>query len=100
MSLFIDIRFFMISFCIGMFFTYVLTPTPEVIIKFPTPTNIGKVQYKDSTDTCYVYESKEVSCTDDAVENHIQNVGSNYNKKENKNTSILDKIFGKTWKKK
>lgn len=94
MNTFIDLRFFMISFCIGMFFTYILTPTPEIIIKFPNPTNIDKIQYKDSTDTCYVYESKEVPCTDSAVENPIQNVGSSYSK--NKNSSLLSNI----WKKK
>jgi hypothetical protein len=95
-SSFIDIKYFILSFSIGMFFTYIFIPTPEVIIQFPNPMNSGKVQYKDATDTCYVYESKEVPCTNDAVENSIQNVGMSYTNKKKKNTSILDKL----WKRK
>jgi hypothetical protein len=29
---------------------------------FPTPENMGRIQYKDKADNCYVYEGKEVSC--------------------------------------
>lgn len=75
---FIDIKYFLLSFSIGMFFTYIFIPTPEIIIKYPNPTNTGKIRYKDSTDTCYVYEHKEVTCKDSAVENPIQNVTSSY----------------------
>jgi hypothetical protein len=59
---FIDPFYFFIAFFVGMFFVYVLAPTPEVILRYPTPTNAGKMVYQDHADTCYVYDAKKVSC--------------------------------------
>ena len=48
-------------------------PIPEVIMRYPTPANAGKQVYKDRSDTCYVYDSKEVSCpASGAIETQIQ----------------------------
>ena len=38
--------YFIISFAIGIFLTYILTGKPTVIIKYPTPYNSGKLIYK------------------------------------------------------
>ena len=57
--------YFLISFAIGMFFVYISTPPPDVIIQYPTPENAGKIIYKDNgnnNDDCYVYDAKKVSC--------------------------------------
>jgi hypothetical protein len=53
---------FFIAFAIGMFFIYVITPAPEVVVKFPTPWNAGKIIYKDDNDTCFVYKASKTSC--------------------------------------
>ena len=57
-----NIQYFLVSFLIGMFFVYITSPIPDIIIKYPTPDNIGKIIYKDSADMCYVYDLKEVVC--------------------------------------
>lgn len=56
---------FLISLCIGLFFTYSMTPPPEIIYKYPTPNNAGKVSYIDRANMCYKYNSQEVTCPED-----------------------------------
>ena len=56
---------FLISLFIGIFFCYITTPTPEVIITYPTPENSGKITYKDDADNCYKFKSKHVKCPSD-----------------------------------
>ena len=60
--------YFLISFCIGMFFVYLSTPKPKVIIKYPTPQNAGKVIYKDNSGVCYKYMAEEVKCPSNTKE--------------------------------
>jgi len=58
---------FFIAFSIGMFFIYIVTPPPEIIFKFPTPWNSGKIVYKaDDNNTCFVYRAKKTSCPIDS----------------------------------
>lgn len=57
--------YFFIAFAIGLFFVYIVTPPPEVIVKFPSPFNAGKIVYKDKSDTCYVYKADNVACPKD-----------------------------------
>ena len=54
--------YFFIAFAIGLFFVYVFTPPPQVVVKFPSPYNSGKIIYKDKNDSCYKYEAENVSC--------------------------------------
>lgn len=56
---------FFISLSIGLFLTYISTPYPTIIYKYPTPENCDHIIYKDDSDNCYKYESKEVSCPKD-----------------------------------
>lgn len=51
-----------VSFAIGILFTYLVTPPPRVIVKFPSPFNAGKVIYRDNSDTCYMFKSDAVEC--------------------------------------
>lgn len=82
-------KYFFIAFFIGMFAVYISVPTPEIIIRYPTPLNSGKLVYRDNADMCYVYDSKEVSCTKDAINTPIQHIN---NVDKNKQT-IWSKII-------
>lgn len=62
---YIELKYFLIAFFVGMLITYITVPAPEVIYKYPTPDNAGKVLYQDSADVCYVYEAEEVECPSD-----------------------------------
>ena len=53
--------YFLLSLFIGLFFTYTLTPTPDVIIKYPTPEDTETI-YKDDVDNCFKFISKEINC--------------------------------------
>ena len=53
---------FLISFVIGIFFTYLLTPMPKVVYKYPKPDEVDDYIFKDNTNTCYKYNAHEVSC--------------------------------------
>lgn len=58
----LNLYYFFGSFIIGMFFVYILAPQPQVIMKFPTPYNAGKVMYKDKNDTCYMFKAEKDEC--------------------------------------
>jgi hypothetical protein len=63
---------FIIAFAIGIFFVYVSTPKPNVIIKYPTPYNANKIVYRHyDNNTCYKYQYDEVKCVDNAIEQPI-----------------------------
>ena len=47
-SQYFDPLYFLIALSIGLFYTYLTTPMPEIIIKYPTPENAGKIIYKDT----------------------------------------------------
>ena len=53
---------FVISLCIGLLFCYIFNPTPELIIKYPTPENVHDMVYEDDADNCYKFTSEEVTC--------------------------------------
>ena len=65
MKISIDPFYFFISLVIGLFFAYLFTPTPEVIIRYPTPENAGKIIYQDTNNICYKYKAKEIQCPSD-----------------------------------
>lgn len=51
-----------ISFAIGILYTYLVTPPPRVVVKFPSPYNAGKVLYRDDADACFMFKSDPVAC--------------------------------------
>jgi len=62
---FINPLVFMVAFCIGLFFTYITMPYPEIVIKYPTPYNAGKITYVDDANVCYKYAIEQVNCPSD-----------------------------------
>ena len=57
-----DPLYFFIALGIGMMMVYVTSPVPEIVFKYPTPVNSGKVVYQDNSENCYKYKAKEVEC--------------------------------------
>lgn len=62
---------FIIAFAIGIFYVYISTPKPKIVIKYPTPYNSNKIVYRNDNDVCYKYIVEEVKCTDKAIEQPI-----------------------------
>jgi hypothetical protein len=62
---YISIKVFIISFIVGLIFVYFFGSETKKIYVYPTPQNIGQIQYKDSANNCFHYESKEVKCPSD-----------------------------------
>lgn len=62
---FINPFYFFVSLAIGFLLVYIMTPPPNVVVKFPSPYNAGKVVYKDKSDTCYKYDAEKQTCPAD-----------------------------------
>lgn len=89
---YISLKYFIISFCIGIFMVYISTPLPEIIIRYPTPLNSNKIIYKDIADLCYVYDKKEVDCSNkNIVETPIQFIKNKDKNNKSALTNILEK---------
>ena len=71
---YIDPMAFFIAFFVGMFFTYIYQPNKKIIIKWPTPENVGTIIYKDYADNCYKYKSNEIPCPDDKTQIKTHNL--------------------------
>lgn len=59
---FINPYAFFISLFIGLMYVYMFTPSPEIIIKYPTPDNTENIRFKDRADNCYKYKTTEIDC--------------------------------------
>jgi len=63
----INFTYFIATFSLGLLFIYAFAPPPQVIVKFPSPYNAGRVTYTDGSDTCYKYRAeKQEACPADA----------------------------------
>lgn len=62
LSQYIDPFIFLIALCIGLFYTYITVPYPQIVIKYPTPFNAGKITYVDNNKVCYKYQMEKITC--------------------------------------
>ena len=63
---FINLPVFAASLALGIFAVYIMdADQTRQIMVYPTPDNIDKVQYRDSTDACFVYQQTEIQCPAD-----------------------------------
>ena len=59
---YIDLKWFLLSFALGMLLVYCTSPGPSIIVKYPTPDNSNEMVYKDDVDNCYKFSTNEVAC--------------------------------------
>jgi hypothetical protein len=69
---YISLPVFLVSLAIGLFYVYIMGPEMKKIYVYPTPDNVGKIQYKDNADNCFLFESKEVECTSNTFDIPLQ----------------------------
>jgi hypothetical protein len=62
---YIDIRFFLISFAIGIFFVYITLSESNKIYVYPSPENMNLIQYQDKADQCFEFKETPVQCPAD-----------------------------------
>ena len=62
---FLNIPVFILSFAIGIFFVYIFVPDTRTILVYPTPENVGLLQYRDATGNCFHLVEKVVDCPKD-----------------------------------
>ncbi len=58
----IQIMPLIIGIVIGIIAIVFVKPTQNIVHKYPTPENAGKLVYKDKNGICYKYSAKEVDC--------------------------------------
>jgi hypothetical protein len=80
-----------------MFIVYITMPLPEIIIRYPTPYNAGKIIYKDNAEMCYVYDAKEITCPKEGIINTpLQFVNNKDKNNKGVITNLFEKINGQT----
>lgn len=53
---------FLVGFAVGVVGILFYKPKSRIIIKYPHPSNVEQLTYKDPNGVCYKYKSKEVQC--------------------------------------
>jgi len=62
---YVNTLYFIISFGVGIFLSYIFAPEPKIVIQYPTPENVGKITYQDDAGVCYRYRSVATQCPAD-----------------------------------
>ena len=62
---YIDPFYFLMALCVGLLYTYVSSPAPRIVVKYPTPFNAGKITYVDDAGVCYRYKVEPSKCPSD-----------------------------------
>ena len=82
----INLTYFTISFCVGIFLVYIMTPKKTIVYKFPSPDNSDLV-YQDKSDSCYKYHSNEIECPKDESKIEPQPIIEDFKDVDNKKTN-------------
>ena len=53
---------FILSFLIGICYTWFIIPAKHIVIKYPTLDNQDKIKYVDDAGMCYTYTLAETTC--------------------------------------
>ncbi len=53
---------FLLGFVVGIAGILLWKPKARVIVKYPHPSNVEQLTYKDPNGVCYTYKAKEVNC--------------------------------------
>ena len=87
----LKLTYFIISFCVGIFFVYAMTPKKNLVYKFPSPDNEDLI-YQDKSESCYKYHSNEIECPDDESKINLQPVIEDFvtNKKSENNINNVE----------
>jgi hypothetical protein len=59
---FIDPFYFILGLFIGLLYSYFKGTDPQIVYKYPTPDNAGKIVYQDKAGVCYKYRSEMIDC--------------------------------------
>jgi hypothetical protein len=59
---YINFPIFICSLLFGIFAVYIMMPDERKIYVYPTPDNIGLLQYRDKTGTCFSFKEMDVQC--------------------------------------
>jgi hypothetical protein len=62
---YINPLYFFIALCVGLLYTYITTPPPHIVVKYPTPFNAGQITYLDDAGVCYKYKVEPKQCPSD-----------------------------------
>ena len=60
------VAIFLASFAVGMVLVCFSPMEYKTVFVYPTPSNVGGLQYKDKMGQCFQFTSKEVKCTGSA----------------------------------
>ena len=71
---FINFPIFIASLSIGLFLVYISMPPTQIIYVYPNPDTENNVLFKDQSDTCFKYISKEVKCPNDITKIRSYNI--------------------------
>jgi hypothetical protein len=63
----LDIRYFLVSLSLGLFYVYLSDDKP-ILVVYPTPDNLDRVQYQKGSGECFSYDLKEVTCPRDSIQ--------------------------------
>lgn len=61
-SKYINFKYFLISFALGIFCVYITGADIKEIHVYPTPENVKNIQYKDKADQCFEVTANEIPC--------------------------------------
>jgi len=58
----IYLMLFIASFLVGSIFIYLSPIKYKTVVVYPSPENLTKIQYKDSSDHCFQFSARLVDC--------------------------------------